>query len=531
MRFLGRFAKALGVVGIVLFCALSIIIGLIARDINHYETRELLSYASSLENKFYDFRMKKVLQFDPEKRDQNLVLVKVDDESLQKINSWPIPRENWAKALNNLKSYGAKIVAFDVFFPEKANACVGDDPDDKFASAIESFQDKEGNKVIMAYTTQSNKSTAVFQEVPEDLFNFIMDSQQAGSKGFERRYVETGTYPIKALLAPMPEMAYINMLEDSDGVFRHYQVVANVDELYLPSIALKTYETMTGNSPKLEIDQLGTGALKIDDTKIHVNNRGESKVRWFGNEYMFESVSLHEVIFASPDDQKLKKVFKDKVVFIGSTATGAHDFRNSPIDAKMPGVLAHMNFLHMLSHKFFYAPLNESIVISFYMLGFGILALLVVMYFNIAILDIAALVAICASVLYIDYSFYLPDGYELKLFFTLSAFVLTYSWITFLNFSQASAEKKQIKGAFSRYVAPAIVNDMLEHPDKLKVGGEKRDTTCLFSDVRDFTSISEQLSPAELGWALNRYMGKMTDIVFETNGTLDKYIGDAIVAF
>ncbi|MEX0799213.1 MAG: adenylate/guanylate cyclase domain-containing protein, partial [Bacteriovoracaceae bacterium] len=106
-----------------------------------------------------------------------------------------------------------------------------------------------------------------------------------------------------------------------------------------------------------------------------------------------------------------------------------------------------------------------------------------------------------------------------------------YSWVTFLNFNQASAEKKQIKGAFSRYVAPAIVNDMLEHPDKLKVGGEKRNITCLFSDVRDFTSISEQLSPSDLGWALNRYMGKMTDIVFETNGTLDKYIGDAIVAF
>src|SRR5690606_31929167 len=110
-------------------------------------------------------------------------------------------------------------------------------------------------------------------------------------------------------------------------------------------------------------------------------------------------------------------------------------------------------------------------------------------------------------------------------------FVLTYSWLTFLNFNQASAEKKQIKGAFSRYVAPSIVNDMLSNPDKLKVGGEKRDITCMFSDVRDFTSISEKLTATELATALNRYMGAMTDIVFETKGTLDKYIGDAIVAF
>ncbi len=202
MRFLGRFAKALGVIGIVLFCALSIMFSLIARDVAHQETQELLSYASSLENKFYDFRMKKVLEFDPEKKDQDLVLVKVDDESLQKINSWPIPRDNWVKVLDHLKSFGAKMVAFDVFFPEKANACSGENPDAGFAKAIENFQSIDGNKVIMAYTTQSNKQTSVFEEVPDDLFNFIMDSKQAGETGLERRYVETGTYPIQDPIGP-----------------------------------------------------------------------------------------------------------------------------------------------------------------------------------------------------------------------------------------------------------------------------------------------------------------------------------------
>lgn len=531
MKFFARFARGTGVALIVAFCAASILLSIASRDIIDPEAQEIFSYASSLENKFYDYRMKKVMDFNPEKKNKDLVLIRVDDESLNAINSWPIPRDNWAKMLRNLKAFDAKIVAFDVFFPEPSLSCSGQSPDDDFAAAIEEFQSNGSNRVIMPYTTQSQKATEVYESVPDDLFNFIMDSQQAGEKGLERRYVEKNTYPIKKLLEPMPDMAYINMLEDSDGVFRHYQVVANVDALYLPSLALKTFEAMTGEATRLEINNQGTASLNIKDNKIYVNNRGESKVRWFGNEYMFESVSLHKVIFADPSDEKMKDLFRGKTAFIGSTATGAHDFRNTPIDAKMPGVLAHMNFLHMLTHDLYYAPLDDSVVISLIMLGAGLAVLLIVMYFNVAVLDIIALLSIGAAIVYIDYQVYLPQGHELKLFFTLMALALSYSWITFLNFNQASAEKKQIKGAFSRYVAPTIVNDMLDHPEKLKVGGEKRDITCLFSDVRDFTSISEKLSPADLGWALNRYMGRMTDIVFETNGTLDKYIGDAIVAF
>lgn len=531
MKFLGRFTKGIGIVLIVAFCAASILLSFVARDVTNYEAQELVSYASSLENKFYDFRMMKIMEMDPDKKNKDIILIRVDDESLQKINSWPIPRENWVKMLNNLQAFGTRVVAFDVFFPEPSRACAEQSPDDMFAQAINDFQSVEGNRVIMPYTTQSHTQTAVFEEVPEDLFSFMLDSQQAGEFGLEQRYVERNTYPIKKLLNTGVDLAYINMLEDSDGVFRHYQMVANIDMLYFPSLGLRAFEVLKDSPVKLEINGQGTGNLNVGDKKIFINNRGESKVRWFGNEYMFEDISLHKVINADPNDEKLKNMFKDKIAFIGSTATGAHDFRNSPIDAKMPGVLAHMNVLHMLMNNHFYAPLDQSIIISFYMLGIGLLILLVVMYFNNAILDIASLVVISATILFIDYQFYLPEGYELKLFFTLAALTMTYSWITFLNFNAASAEKKQIKGAFSRYVAPAIVNDMLEHPDKLKVGGEKRDITCLFSDVRDFTSISEQLSPADLAYALNLYMGKMTDIVFETNGTLDKYIGDAIVAF
>jgi adenylate cyclase len=109
--------------------------------------------------------------------------------------------------------------------------------------------------------------------------------------------------------------------------------------------------------------------------------------------------------------------------------------------------------------------------------------------------------------------------------------VACYSWSTFLEFYATSKEKDQIRGTFSSFVAPAIVDQMLKNPELAKVGGEKKNITVFFSDIRDFTSISERLTPDELSTSLNQYMGVMTDIIFDNYGTLDKYIGDAIVAF
>ena len=533
INLVSRFMRYIGVIGIVIFSIGSIFFSFIERQIPDYNPyKDYIKYASFFENRFYDFRMQETLKSNNSNDD--IILLKLDDESLQTLGSWPVDRNSWAKMLINLHAFGAKVVAFDVIFPESVKTCGGESPDDNFRDAIEFFQSKEGNKVVLAYTSQDENSYGEFyEEMPEDLYNFIIDSQQANDEiGLIPRKIEKHTYPIKKLLGPVPDLGYINMLEDTDGVFRHYQVVANVDGmLYLPSIGLKTLESFTGESHNLEIDAQGNATMKFGEKEIFINNRGETKIRWVGSESKFKDISLHKVVNADPQDEKLKKFFNGKMVFIGSTATGAHDFRNTPVDPKTPGVYAHMNIVHQLQNQFFFKNLDESIVVSFYMLAIGLTILIGTMFFNKAILDLFMVIILTIAAYYIDYKFYLFEGYELRLFFVMFSFISTYSWITFLNFNQANAEKKQIKGAFSRYVAPSIVDDMLDHPDKLKVGGERRDITCMFSDVRDFTSISEKLSANELASALNRYMGEMTDIVFATNGTLDKYIGDAIVAF
>ena len=190
-----------------------------------------------------------------------------------------------------------------------------------------------------------------------------------------------------------------------------------------------------------------------------------------------------------------------------------------------------MNLVHMLIHKYFYKKINDSIIWSLILLSFGSFVFWMASRLGYASIDLLTLILMISGSYYADKYYFLPAGYELKLFYCYFAFIASYSWNTFLNFSEANKEKKQVRGTFARYVAPTIVDEMLKDPEKLVVGGFRRDITCLFSDVRDFTSISEGLSPVELAQSLNMYMGRMTDIVFETRGTLDKYIGDAIVAF
>ena len=528
MRIKQNFLEILGISLIFSFSLLSILFSLLEREVSNLEFKDYISYASFFENRFYDYRSEKSRNY--KKIDPNTVLIKIDDESLQRIGTWPLPRKTWTELIKKLEDYNTKVVAFDILFPERSLSYSKINPDKIFAQTIRDFKAKNSN-VILAYTTQEYKNDRVYQEIPADLYNFVMDSKQSGSIELKKRYVEKHTYPIEELLEAGPDLGYINMLEDSDGVFRNYQLIANLDSLYIPSIALRAYELYSGVQTKVEINSLGTATLKFNDNNLELNNNGETKIRWYGSYKNFYNIPLWKVLEASSDDKKLSELFKGKIVFIGSTATGAHDLRNTPIDAKMPGVYAHLNMIHMLSSNFQYMPIQKSISTTLTILVIAMIVLLVTMYFGNAIVDLISLIVICGAIYYLDTVYFLKEGYELKLSFTYFSLILSYSWLTFSNFNKTNKEKKQIKGAFSRYVAPSIVNDMLSNPDKLKVGGERKNITCLFSDVRDFTSISENLSATELAKCLNRYMGEMTDIVFETNGTLDKYIGDAIVAF
>ena len=227
----------------------------------------------------------------------------------------------------------------------------------------------------------------------------------------------------------------------------------------------------------------------------------------------------------------MKKIFSGKAVLIGSSAFGAHDLRHLPFDSQAPGMYTHANLFHALDQNYFFQSDDLSILFSLLLLSLAIGTVIVLSRFKNPLLEAVGTISLIGGIYTTDYFWFSPQGYFLRLFVILAAPLSLYSWFTVLNVFHEAREKKKVKDAFSRYVAPEIVKQMLANPDKLKVGGEKKEISMLFSDVRDFTTISERLTAQDLSTLLNIYMGKMTDILFDSGGTLDKYIGDAMVAF
>lgn len=517
-----------GITVIVLFSALSIFFSLAQREIEDPKIQEIMSYTSFFEDRFYDTRM--MLTLDQTKTDDRIVLAAIDDNSLTKIGRWPWSRSIWKDVIGKFQTYGAKVIGFDVFFSEPEKACNAESPDAIMARALQDFQSNPNNKVIVPYSLTSYREEG-FEELPDTLYNFIMDTKQAQGMNLRQKWVGKNVFPIADIAATEAALGHIGVEEDPDGIFRHYPVVANVDTLYFPSFALSAYQLYTGDSPVLEMLTIGEHKLKLKNGDLSLNHKGEAKIRWFGARNNFPMTSIYEILQAGDDDKKMHKLLNGKIVFVGSTAFAAHDLRHTPVDPMLPGIYFHMNMVHMLLDGLFYVPEADSTLYSWVILLSGTLIIIIVMLFGHAILDLFTITAIAVGFFLFDSYYLLPKGYEIKLFFCLFSPVAVYSWSTFLNFYLASKEKRYIKGTFSRFVAPAIVNQMLDNPDQVKVGGEKKNITVFFSDVRDFTSISEKLTPEQLSTCLNQYMGVMTNILFENYGTLDKYIGDAIVAY
>ncbi len=525
-----RIVKVFGLTLIFIFSAISIFFSINLREFPPGHTyRKLFSYTSLFEDRFYDIRMLKTL--DPKAVDKRLVLAEIDDESIKKIGKWPLPRDNWAKMMDKLNTFGAKVIAYDVFFSEESNSCGGVTPEQKMADAIKRFQSVPGNKVVLPYSLSQYPHEDTFKEMPETLYNFIMDSKIEGENNLDPRFVETKVFPLPILTETEAAIAHIEATADNDGIFRHYPVVGNVDTLYFPSFALSSYEHFTGDKPHFEYGGDGTPILKLKTGTLTLSQRGEAKVRWLGNQNSFPRVPIWKIIAADDNDPEMKQIFDGRAVFIGSTAFGAHDLRHTPVDSMMPGIYFHMNMTHMLLEGKFFKNLDESTKFSWLILIVGTIIILLVQFLAHPLLDLISVLGITVGLYFIDTYYLLPKGYEIKLFFCLFSVGACYSWNTFLNFYLANKDKAFLKNAFGNYISPELIDEMYSTGVAPELGGDCGIRTAFFTDIQSFSTFSEKLSATQLVELLNEYLTAMTDILLDENGTLDKYEGDAIIAF
>jgi adenylate cyclase len=545
-----RFIKYLGILIIVGFSVLSVYQSLVFRSLPEWSSQKrYFAYSSFFEDRFFDFRMLKTI--DKEKKDNRLVLADIDDYSIKALGSWPIKRNHWATLIRKLKIYGAKIVAFDVFFSEESQTCNGFNPDDDLAKSIEEFHEIPNNRVIIPYNLKVYGTTDL-EQTPEDLYAFAMTAKTGGDD-FElvSTKISNSVYPIQKLIDSEPSLGYIEAKADTDGIIRHYKAVSHIyDDIYVPSYGLSTYQHYVGemdedenedmdedpNAPQkfqshIDLSVLGEPALVTEKGRVFLNDLGETKIRWSGGIENFPRAPIYDIISKSDDDPQMHKMFNNTVVFVGASAFGAYDLRHTPVDSMLPGVYFHMNFVKMLLDGKFLRPFAESVQLSWIILAVSVLLLLLTQLKENPILDIFVVITIIGGTYYYDTYFLIPDGYENRLFFCYFALIGCYSWNTFVHFYMANKDKTFLKNAFGNYISPELISEMYNSGEPPKLGGDSGIRTAFFTDIQGFSTFSEKLSATQLVELLNEYLTAMTDILLEEKGTLDKYEGDAIIAF
>src|SRR6185369_1419934 len=421
--------------------------------------------------------------------------------------------------VETLAGYGVKVTALDIVFSEPE----GKGSDRSLAESVGTA----GN-VVMGYFFRDEEQpvdpAALVQTSSSKVKLLKIDSNVNSIPINEYNYLNVN---IPELGAKALDFGFFNQFPDSDGVFRKSPLLLLYNGDIYPSLALKALRYHYKSEIMLNVAVFGVSTLSMGRHNLPVNEHGELTLNYYGPAGSFPTVSAVDVIRKRvPPD-----LLKDSIAFVGATEIGIYDLRNTPFDAALPGVEIHATVAANSIEERFIVKDGRSAAVEM----LSILALPVVLAFLLSLVPgtLAGLGVFAAlSALFIGFNHLLFSRFmiDTTLFYPLLS--LSISQLGSEAYRNLIVEKKgrSLKKAFSSYVSPDLVRQIEKDPDKLVLGGEQREITILFSDIRGFTTLSEGLSPQELVRLLNEYLNPMTRIVLDEKGTLDKFIGDAVMA-
>jgi len=505
-----------------------------------------------IENFLYDVR---ILMTMPGGVDERIVIVDIDEKSLAKVGRWPWSRIHIAKLLDELfDNYDVTLVGFDIVFPE---------PDDssglkilqklgrneladikKYHDAIANLEDQ------LDYDKLLSKSISNRQIVLGYYFNDAISSTGSTNTGelpmpafhrdtFKNKNVQARkaigyNANIKELQDAALTAGHFTPWIDDDGVIRRIPMVYEYQDNFYEALSLIMVRTLLGikeTKPVFEEDY-NTGyssleKLSLEYIDIPVDKNVQALVPYRGKEGSFLYVSAVDVINGLVD----KKILQDAIVLVGTTAPGLYDLRTTPVQKQYAGVEIHANLISgILDQNIKQSPAYVDGIEFIQLLLIGCLLtllfpLLSPLWVTFVTLVISS-ITIAANITFWQYgNLVMPLAASLILIFII--FVANMSYGFFIE----RRGKLQIASIFGQYIPPDLIDEMNFNEDSYSLEAENREMTVLFSDIRGFTTISEGLTPAQLSELMNAYLTPMTKIIHEKRGTIDKYMGDAIMAF
>ena len=436
----------------------------------------------------------------------NVELVVVDEKSVNVFGRWPWDRKILAKGLKNLSL--AKVVTLDMVFSERTNLY----SDEFLAKTIEDMEN-----VVCGFFVRL-KST---QKVSQDIIDIMSDSALMNVPEIlpfpVAKYIEPNILPITQACTLI---GTFNTFADQDNILRHYALGFIYRSDFYPSIGVQTLRLALNQDAWIS----NKGEFFIGKQKVFTDDTHSALL----NFYSLKEYKKHMISFVDVYKRNVSpEFFKNKIVVVGISEAGVTDIRATPI-GQIPGPLLHLTFIsNFLNHELIKcSPLVDVVFIIL-----GLLTVLIAYkfldtsYIRITLYFAYSLLLILTGIfLYKNFSFKLDLFFPIINIFLLGLIVETYLSLV------KSQQAKFLKSAFGAYLSEKLLDIIIKDPSKLKLGGEKREVTILFSDIRNFTSIAENLSPTTLVEILNQFLTPMTDIILKNHGTLDKYIGDAIMA-
>ncbi len=449
------------------------VLAIAAHDLGLFPIAEL----KSLDHRYRQYA-------DPAQADKGIVLAAVDEDSLAAFGRWPWPRDRFGYVVRYLRQAGAKAVVFDILFLEP------DQTDPEF-DAVFAEEVRSAGNVFFPFLLQKN--------------------------------------PIPPLAEAAKGLGFINLTPDPDGTMRRVPPVRN-DR---PQLAVSVAQYLLN----ARSDVLNDRILRIGSAAVPLTPQGELLLDWHGalDQRTYPAYSVGAILRSFTDQQAGKKplldpsLFKDKIVFVAATAAGTYDLRVTPLSPFTPGVLIHMTALdNILKSQAIRLGPYWLFVASTVVLCLGTAwAFVVVRRQSLILIFITALAAV-----YYGLVVHAFTGHHvwMELVFPEGALALTYAASATIEYLTEGRQRRMLRAVFDKYMAAEVVDEIMRHPEGIKLGGEKKELTIFFSDVAGFTTISEKLDPEDLVVLLNEYLTAMTDIILHHRGNVNKYLGDGIMA-
>lgn len=507
-------------------------------------------FIDQMENIAYDAR---VLMSTPDTIDDRIVIVDIDEKSLAEAGRWPWSRDKLAKVIEQLfDRYQVEVVGFDVVFAEPdrssglsvleqlAREDLKDVPG--FKSGIEKLRESldydqlfvsslKDKAVVLGYFFESTDKAQNSGILPPP----VLSAKEFSGRDFKPHSTTGYGANLDSITEAAHSAGHFTLVPDDDGIVRRVPMLFEYDGDYYESLTLAMIRYVL-KSEKIEFkygwnfsgsDYSAPDWIQVSDRSIPIDQKSQVLVPYLGRQGSFPYIPIVDVLNGTAD----KAALHDKIVLIGASAQGLLDLRATPVQNAYPGVEVHANIIsgvldNRIRERPYYVLGAEFTLLLF--IGLLMAIVLPACTPQIATVLTVTLVAVSVGLNFLVWqymSLVLPIASGLMMIVVM--FLLNMSYGFFIE----QRGKRQIAGLFGQYVPPELVDEMSDDPSHYSLDAEVRELTVLFSDIRSFTTISENMDAKSLSDLLNEYLTPMTNIIQASRGTIDKYIGDAVMAF